>query len=173
MSNNSLILLREFLATKSCRFARLRYTNTHGETSVYDLHLNVRYLRVLKRDLAFLLKMKVSTALEVQAREELIASLRTSIETEAHNPAYTKAGYYEHITEGIKENAEGQIYVNAFVLRKTVEIPGQYKEVKSKPLTIAKNKIRKQLKAGQFREFRLDLTQIHSINMNGKTIEIL
>lgn len=170
-TKNPLDVLKELITTGDCRFASIVYTNKDGETSRYLLHLNVNYLKVLARDLKVLESVKCENGTEVMAKNELMASLSTSIETKGHNPAYTKEDYYEHLIHGVKYH-ESTLYFNAFVLQRTVLVAGAYKKVNSSAKTIAKNKFRKMLKTGKFREFRIDLNQIHAMALNGKTLII-
>ncbi len=170
-TKNPLDVLKELVKTGDCRFASLIYTNKQGETSRYLLHLNVNYLRVVARDLKVLAGVKTENETEVVAKNEVMASLEETIETKGHNSKYTKEGYYTHLIHGVKY-AESTLYVNAFVLSRTVLVPGTYKEVNSSAKTIAKNKFRKMLKVGKFREFRIDLNQIHALTLNGKTLVI-
>ena len=171
--NSKLVILKELLATKESRFASITYTNQKGETSKYLLHLNVNYGRVLANDLKALQRIDRTslTGVELQALDELIASVQSSIN--GFNPNYTKHDYYEVLTPGFPVKFhEDTLYVNAFVVKKVVIVPVEYPAVKSSAKTIAKNKMRKLLKTNKFREFRLDLTQIESVRMNGKIIEI-
>ena len=170
-TTNHLVLLAELAKTSDCRFASLIYTNQKGESSKYLLHLNVHYLKVLARDLKVLQSTKPENDTEALALQELIESLKESIETKGHNSRYTKEGYYTPLFNGVKFH-ENELYVNAFVIKREVLIKGTYKEVNSSAKTIAKNKFRKLLKSGQFREFKIDLNQVHMMKLNGKTLVI-
>ena len=171
-TSNPLDVLAAFVATGDSRFASIVYTNQHGETSKYLLHLNVNYLRVLARDLKVLGSLKTENQYEEQARQELVNSLTVSIETKGHNPDYTKEGYYTPLVHGVKYH-ENLLYVNAFVIDRKVLRAGFYPPVNHRPLTVAKNKIRKLLKSGSFREFKIDMNQIEEVRANGKVLEII
>jgi len=161
-TSNPLDVLQAFVATGDSRFASLIYTNQHGEKSKYLIHLNVKYLKVLARDLKVLGSLTTETATEEEARQKLMASLRLSIETNGHNPDYTKEGYYTPLVHGVKYH-DNQLYVNAFVISRTVITPGFYPPVNHRPLTVAKNRLRRLLKSGSFREFKLDMNQIEEV----------
>jgi hypothetical protein len=171
-TSNPLDVLQAFVATGDSRFASLTYTNQHGETSKYLLHLNVKYLKVLARDLKVLGSLKTESEIEEQARQKLTASLQLSLETKGHNPNYTKDGYYTRLVHGVKYH-DDQLYVNAFVVSRTVIKAGFYPTVNHKPLTVAQNKLKKLLKSGSFREFKIDMNQIDEVKANGKTLEIV
>jgi hypothetical protein len=177
MNKQELDVLKEMMKQNESRFASFRYTNKENETSLYLVHLNVNYLKILRRDLKVLEAINPSELNETEkvALDEVIASVRESIASALAgtvNSGYTKAGYYEYLTRGIKYNDEGQLYVNAFVVSKKVLVAGTYKKVNSSAKTIAKNGFRKMLKQSKFREFRIDLSQLQAIKMNGTTIEI-
>lgn len=171
-TSNPLDVLQAFVATGDSRFASLVYTNQHGETSKYLVHLNVNYLKVLARDLKVLGSLKTESPIEEEARQKLMASLHMSIETKGHNPDYTKEGYYTPLVHGVKYH-ENQLYVNAFVISRTVIKAGFYPKVNHRPLTVAQNKLKKLLKSGAFREFRIDMNQIEEVKANGKVLEIV
>ena len=175
MNKQELTVLKETMKTTESRFASFRYTNKEGETSVYNVHLNVNYLKILRRDLKVLEAIDPTQLVEIEqvALAEVIASVRESIAANLAgtvNSGYTKAGYYEYLTKGVKYNEQGELYINAFVVKKTVLTPGNYKKVNSSAKTIAKNGFRKMLRQSKFREFRIDFTQLGGIKMNGKSI---
>ena len=51
------------------------------------------------------------------------------------------------------------------VVHKRVLIPGNYKEVKSRPLTMAKNKLKRDLPVSKFRQFKITSEQVEEINV--------
>ena len=88
------------------------------------------------------------------------------------NAAYTKKGQYIPIGNGANLNtSDNSIQLFGLVLTKTVLRAGVYPHVNSAPKTIAKNKIRKLLPVGNFREFALDMTQVEQMKINGDVIE--
>ena len=171
-TSNKLDVLAAFVKTGESRFASLIYTNQKGETSKYLLHLHVNYLKVLERDLKVLRSLMTTSAIEETARQELIASIKLSIETKGHNPNYTKEGYYTPLVHGVKYH-DDDLYVNAFVVSRTVIQAGFYQHVNHKPLTVAKNKMKKLLKSGAFREFKINMNQIDEVRSDGKVLEII
>lgn len=121
--------------------------------------------------MAVLSNAPTTNEIEATAKQELLESMKKSLDTNFHNPAYTKEGYYEHLSKSVLYH-ENQLYFRAFVVRKTVIEPIVYKPVKSSEKTIAKNKFRRMLKAGKIREFRVDLSQISVFKVNGNVITI-
>jgi len=90
---------------------------------------------------------------------------------------YTKKDIYEDYKvdgktiQGIKVNKnDGSLKIFGLVTSKVQITPPvtPYKEVKSAPLTIEKNKITKTLPIGRFREFALD--NLAMAKLNGETL---
>ena len=166
-------LLNQFLSIKGNKFVNLTYRNKAGELSKYTIMVGALLKNSYEKDLKKLKLMKTTNAVEEQARQELIESMMKSIETKFQgNPNYTKKDYYEHLDRNVKMH-EGNFYLNSFVISKNVIEPGEYKKVNSSEKTIAKNKMRKQLRQSKFREFKLELDKIQSASLNGKRFEII
>jgi hypothetical protein len=98
-----------------------------------------------------------------QAADEILASLNASLS--GTQTKYTKKDIYEDYkvdgktVQGIKVNKnDGSLKIFGLVTSKAQITPpvATYKETKSAPLTIEKNRITKTLPIGRFREFALD-----------------
>jgi hypothetical protein len=165
-------LLNEFLNIKGNKFVNLKYRNKKGELSEYLLMVGVNLKNSYLKDIKKLERVKPKDETEAQALSELLVSMRTSVETNFNNPAYTKLDYYDHINKNVKVN-DNNFYLNAFVLNKKVIEPIEYPKVNSAPKTIAKNKLKKDLRVSKFREFILDLDNISKANLNGKRFEVI
>jgi hypothetical protein len=184
-------------ATSSTQFASLLYENAQKEKSKYVINLNVDYERVYRDDLEMLedLLMSVKTILEwntltaeeradkeldVQALEELIKSVKNSLEKGiGNNDAYTQKDvefiYFQtcdgkHIPNIKMHPDTGQVYVKGFLINKVVVEAGEPKKpTKSRPLTIKKDHYRKMMKISKIREFKLDSADRARLNV--ETIE--
>lgn len=177
---NSIVTNVESTFNTGCRFISLTYTNEQGETSKYNLLMGVRLESLYKSDKRFLTSyVPTLTGVDAVAGQELLDSINESITKGiGNNSQYTLKGYYKPVTSNgevklhTSESGETFLYVRGYVLRKTVITKGEYPVVKSSPKTIAKNKIRKTLKSGKLRTFKLNVSVLHSIRMNGMEIEI-
>lgn len=158
--------------TTSAQFCYLKYTNDANETSTYKLLLNVNFMSMYKEDLETLNNLPVSTEIEKKAKEELKKSIEKSIETEfQHEKNPTKNMTTIH--KAIKFHDEkDEMYLHCVCLDKKVIVPGEYKEVNSRELTIVKNRMKKNLKQSKIRFFRINLNQIERIATNGRRIVI-
>lgn len=150
------------------------YTNSFGEVSNQVINVGVRYEETKKKDIAFLeninladYNFKSPIDLIKQAQAELIASFIKPNETisQAQKDAYTT------IFSGVKvHNESGKLYVYGYRVSKTILVEGKYPEVNSKPLTIAKNELRKLLKTNKFVNFGIEVG--NTLKANGETIEL-
>jgi hypothetical protein len=163
-----------------CRFVGLTYTNEAGETSKYNLLMGVELTSLYKSDLRSLKSLRSTLeGVDLIACDELISSITESLEKGiGNNSAYTLKGYYTPITTNgevkVHTNEAGEkfLYLRGYVIKKTVLVKGVYPTVKSSPKTLAKNRIKKGLKNGKLRTFKLNLNVLHSIRLNGLTVEI-
>ena len=99
-----------------------------------------------------------------KAVEELIKSLTKP--SEAHSNGQKDA--YTHLGKGIKmHNETGEFYITGLRVRKKVLHAIEYKEVKSRELTLAKKAIKKALdfKTDKFRNFKIGNSE--ELNLQG------
>jgi hypothetical protein len=90
-----------------------------------------------------------------------------------HAAANTASGVdtYVFIADGVKVNRnDGCIHFVGLAESKTVIEPGEYKVVKSKPETLARREIEKQLPSARFRQFAVG--NVARIAANGDVIEV-
>lgn len=174
--NSSLIeAIDQFSKIKGCRFISLTYTNKQGETARHTIMLGVDRKRAYKRDLSlYQHKLKDLKGLQHEACQELIDSLKESLTLGiGNNTQNTRKDTFDHLDGNLKWHREtGELYINGFSRSKVVLREGEYKEVKSKPLTIEKNALRKLGKLGKFREFKLNQENVKSIKLNHNVLEI-
>lgn len=118
-------------------------------------------------------KKDMLEGINLQACEALIASREKSLEVGiGNNPAYTNADTYVFPKglDGIKVHKEtGELYVTGLVQSKVTLEEGEYKVVKSKPLTLAKKEIEKDLPSSKFRTYIL--RNIKAVSKKGITVE--
>lgn len=163
--------------TNGCRFMSLTYTSKkHQETARYTLLVGQSYHNLVEKSIAELLvKLPTLTGIDKEAGEAVLASLQKTMVAHAagqQNADYTKKDQYSHVSNGVNINlTDNSIQLFGTVVNKVVLVPGVYPVVNSRPLTIAKNKITKDLSIGKFREFALDAGVILGGKLNGETFE--
>ncbi len=188
-------IIAQLAKCKGAKFASFTYTNREGEKAVHTLILGADTRALYEKDIATVEVMRsdIATAhasgslsdaefaLQTQACNEILASLAVSLSGGiGNNPAYAHSAdargegneTYVHVegVEGVKIHREsGELYVQGLSERKVVLIAGTYKEVKSRPLTLAKKAIDKGLRRGKIRQFKL--SEVSSARLNGETLE--
>jgi hypothetical protein len=131
-----------------------------------------------KSKLALEIESGSLSGLDKQAAEELLNSFTASLNGTQEN--YTKEHVYADVSDssgktvqGIKRNINDSSLQIFGLLHSKVQITPptiEDKPVKSRPLTIAKNKLRKELPVGKFREFALE--NLNVVKLNGETLEL-
>lgn len=165
------------VSLNGCRFASLRYTSKQSnETADYQILLGFSYHELVRRSVRILMtKIQLYEGTQKEAALELLASFKKTLEAHEkgeQNPDYTKKDLYIPLISGlnISKNDES-LQLFGLCIKKTVIEPGVWKQVKSSPIVIEKNAIRKELPIGRFREFALDSGVIDKATIQGKTIK--
>ena len=167
---------------KACQFASLTYLSKKaGELARYTVNLGFSYHKLVEKSITELEILTASespnwTDLQKQAAAEIMASFEKTLEahkTGEQNPDYTKSGQYTPLGNGININStDGTIQLFGLLQSKVTLVEGTWPVVNSRPLTIAKNEIRKHLSISKFREFAVDLGQVAQVKVNGDTLEL-
>ena len=170
------------LNVRSCQFVAFTYLSKGaGELAKHVVHIGFNYHTAVEKsvtELEILIAENDATwtPLQKEAGSSIMASLKKTLEAHARgeqNADYTKKDQYIPIGNGVNINStDNTIQVFGLAHHKTVLVPGFYKTVNSRPLTLAKREIEKQLTVGKFREFALDPSQIAGARINGDTLEL-
>ena len=186
MNNPNIVaeITKQVASLKGARFASLTYSSkksANSELARFNVNFGFSYHQVLeksKTELEILMAENKASwpPLEMEAANEVMASLVKSLEAHARgeqNADYTKRGQYIPLGGGANLNTtDNTIQLFGLVLHKKVLKEGVFKKVNSAPLTVAKNKLRKLLPVGNFREFALDVSQVAQGKINGETFEM-
>lgn len=154
------------------------YQNNDGEVSNFGLVFHVSYLTLLNKSLAIAEKFNPSNELESQAKLEILQSLKNSIDKVKTTPIEEVDDAYHHFADdagnfvkGVKLHKNtGELHLYGYQIHKEVLIPGVYKKVNSKPLTLAKRAIEKQLPVKKWRQFKLTPEKFREIKVEGIVI---
>jgi hypothetical protein len=150
------------------------YTNKQGETSNNLINVGASYAKAKQKDIEFLENLKASEH-TFKSTPELIETARVELIKAFLNPDENRSqgqtDAYTNIVPGVKvHNETGVLYVYGYREQKTILKAGEYKEVKSAALTIAKNELRKLLRTGKFTQYALEIG--NEIKANGETLEL-
>jgi hypothetical protein len=170
--------LRKVLAgVKGAQFANFTYTaKGTGEVAKYQVNLGVDYAKICSDDLATLETMEPSLqGIDLEACRELIASLKDTLSEDVpQNPRATSAHAYTSVpgVPGLKIHDEtGNLHLVCILQQKTVIVPGEHKKVNKRPKTVAKDKLRAQLRQSKIRQFTL--TNITRAALRGTVLELV
>lgn len=159
------------------QFVALTYTNAQKEKARYTIILNGNYRGVLEKSLLELtIQLPDLKEIEKEACEALIASIHKSLAANAVGEVsedYTKRGLYVPSgVPGVKVSTnDNTLELSGLLHSKVVLEPGEArKPVRSAPLTVAKNQLRRQTAQGKFRTFCLE--NIQSARINGNILEL-
>lgn len=159
------------------RFVGVTYrSKSTGELARHTLIVGADYRALTVKSMEELTRLLPSlTDLRLQAANELLVSYSKSLlamDTNTAHPDYTKADTYENIVPGIKLNRnDGTLELAGLSHAKRVIEQGVYKTVNSRPLTIAKQEIEKQLSRSKYRTLAIDADAMESIRIGGSEIE--
>jgi hypothetical protein len=148
------------------------YRNEHDEVANYSIVFNMSYSNALKRSIETLNALELSTDLEKQAKEELLASFNKSYLNDKNEAIEERTDAYRHfydgdkIIRGVKMHvATGKLHLYGLVVHKRILTPGIYPVKNQRPLTIAKNKLRSCCSVGKFRQFIISADRVDSIRV--------
>ena len=155
-------------------FSVKNYENSFGEVSNQLINVGINYEKSKVSDIETLENIdltahnfKSSLADLKLARLELINAFLKPNENRSNG----QKDAYTTIFPGVKvHNETGKLYVYGYRVNKTVLIEGKYPTVNSKPLTIAKNELRKLLKTDKFVNFSIEVG--NTLTAKGETIEL-
>lgn len=146
-----------------CRFASFDYTNAQGVVSTYKVLIGAIYGNAVEKNILALESAKYDDELMERARVELLTSSKNNLnpktasnQSKAQNEAYTQLG------KGLKiHNENGGLYLQGYCIEKTQTeaqkeqsrinaesgnfAPPKAKAKNPRPLTIAKDKVKKEL----------------------------
>lgn len=173
-------LLDNVEGLKHAQFASLTYkTKSDESVSRYTVILGFSYKNLLDKALTELeiLRSTLTSELEIIAWGEVLASIQKSIAAHAagtQSEDYTKKDQYIPVCNGLSINKnDGSAQLFGLIHSKVELVAGKdRKPVKSAPLTIAKNKIRRELSISKFREFAIDPGNVVGGKINGNTFEM-
>lgn len=142
-----------FAGINAPRFATLRsYVSSSGEVAHHRLNVGVSSDAAKKADVLDY-EAALATGVFVDRPEHLAACQRLFERAKANLNPETRSKQAEaastsrtHLGKAVYYNeASGELFVEGYTMGKQVLVAGEYKQVKSKPETIAQNEVKKEL----------------------------
>jgi hypothetical protein len=174
-------LISELARIKGAKFASFTYRSKESnELARYTIMLGVDLRAVYEKDRALLADLLPTLdGLSRDAGAALLASIEESLSKGlGNNSAYThgaeQGDTYVHLegVPGVSVNKnDGVLHVKGMLVNKVTLEEGVFKQVNSRPLTLAKRELEKQLRRSKIRQFAL--TNVASARINGETLELV
>jgi hypothetical protein len=170
-------LIKGLASIEGVKFVAIKnYENANGEISNYVINCGADYGKAKEADLKALenkeaLEGVTFGSVSMYAEQARIALIEAIKKPSKGSVAQTEA--YLTVAPNVRLHLDsGRLFVFGFTIpnSKVVLVEGVYPSVNSAPLTIAKDKIRKNLKHTKFRQFAFD--QLKQVRLNGETLEI-
>jgi hypothetical protein len=154
------------------------YTASSGEVADHSIVFHISYENALRKSMEVLEEYEPKNDLEVQAKNELLQSFNKSLmDMETTAVEDIDDGYQRFFDDGGKvvkgvklHQTSNTLHIWGMANKKVVRTPGTYKEVKNKPLTIAKNKLRNLCSVSKFRQFKITPDQVSAIKVENLTL---
>lgn len=178
MNNQDLVSELGKLRTSATFLSLMGYRNESGEVADFSIVFHISYENAIKRSILALEPVIPENDLEAQAKRELIDGYKNSLAKMATTPIEEIEDAYTRFTDedgthikGVKLHTETDtLHLFGLVNSKRVIIPGQYKSSNKRPLTIAKDKLRKLCPVDKFRQFKLVSTQVDRISVENLSL---
>lgn len=175
MDNQAFVSELSKLRTSSTLLSIRGYRNEQGEISDQQIVFHMSYRNALQKSIDKLEAMTMSNELEQQAKDDLLISFRTSLEKNEEESIEERVDAYKHFynddgssIRGIKLHIKSEtLHIYGSVINKRIIMPTTYKKVNSRPLTVAKAKLRSLMPIGRFRQFKITPFQVDSIRVEG------
>lgn len=172
-------LIETLSSITTSKFASFVYrSKTDNSLARYTVILGANYLTTLEKSLTALeIEMRSMDTSLLPAAQAVMDSLTKSLlahQQGTQNDDYTKKGQYQNIGGGVNVNTNDNTFqIFGLLHSKVVLEEGVKKQVKSSPLTIAKNTVKKLLPISKFREFAFDAGHIEIVKVNGEIAELV
>jgi hypothetical protein len=142
-----------------------------GELADFQISFHMSYASALERSILALEAIVPGDDLQAKAKQELLSSYKKSLDKVKSEPLEVLGDHYdrvigadgEHI-KGIKIHKEtGTLHLFGLLVNKRVLEPGTFKASNKRPLTVAKDKLRKLVPVSKFRQFIIDPAHVECI----------
>ncbi len=179
-ASDAIVALLNRMGITGAKFVGVTYrAKESGEVSRYTVLVGGDYGNLVRKSLAEARAVKpvdnVRGSLDRKAKAEVLRSLRNTLENAKRgeqNDSYTKRNRYASVGNGVSVFDDGTFELRGIVVSRKVLEAGTHKVVKSRPLTIAKDAIRKQLSISKYRSLCLDAGAMQSLRCGGTEVEV-
>lgn len=166
------------LRTSSTFLSLIGYRNEHSEVADHNIIFHMSYENALKRSILALDPIVPQDDLETQAKEELIESFTKSLQNIKDTPIAEIDDAYDRFFDsdgsyikGVKLHREtDSLHLYGLEVHKRIIMPGTYTKKNKRPLTIAKDKLKRLCPVSKFRQFKILPSQVDKISVNNLSL---
>lgn len=153
-------------------FVSIVYKNKEDEIQKTLINVGVSYENAKLKDIEYLKELDVKTiksSQNVSTLEQARVALLGALISPSKSRSEGQKNAYTYLNNGLKvHNETGKLYVVGMKVKKEVLVQGDYKADTRRPLTIAKDDIRKTMKSTQYRNY--DLSNMGKVTIKGDTL---
>lgn len=178
MDNQTFVNELSKLKPSSTFLSLIDYENASGEIANYSIVFHMSYEQAVKKSLQMISEYEAVGDLEIKAKNQLIESYQKSLDKMETTPMEEIMDGYQHFraedgyVKGVKLHLEtGNLHLYGLLNKKSVKVPGTYKDKKSSELTLVKNRLSKNLPVSKFRQFTITADKVSCIRV--QKIELL
>lgn len=154
------------------------YRNEYSGVADYSIIFNMSYKNALLKSINNLIDLVPADDLEAKAKKELIDGYQNSLSKLEETPFEELDNNYIHFKDesgnyikGVKYHMESKtVHLYGLVVHKKILMPGNYPAKNKRPLTVAKDKLKKNCPASKFRQFKLLPERLDFISVNKLTL---
>jgi len=169
---NLIALFGNLSTITGCSFVSIVYTNKDGEVQKTLINVGVSYENAKLKDIEYLKDLDVKTIKSSQNKSTLEAArvaLLGALVSPSKSRSEGQKNAYEYLNNGLKVHKEtGALYVVGMKVKKQVLVKGDYKADTRRPLTVAKDDIRKLMKSTQYKNY--NLSEMAKVTIKGDTL---
>ena len=179
MNKNAFINAISNLRPSSTFLSLSDYRNSQDEVADYSIVFHVSYETLLRRSIEQLEGYVPLDEIEKEAKMSLLNSYKHSLDKVKESPIEDREDGYRHFQDvngnwikGVKlHEATETLHLYGKVVHKNVKQSVPKKEVKSSPLTLAKQKLSRDLPVSKWRQFKLTADQVGKISVEHMHLE--
>ena len=169
--NNIVATLATLRASSTFLTVRGYRSSESGELADYQVAFHMSYENALVASIAKVSAFVPSTEIEEQAKREVLASYAASLTKVRTEELPVEGEVYDRIlndegthVKGVKIHREsGKLHLFGLLVNKRVREAGTFKTTNKRPLTVAKDKLRKLGPVGKFRQFIIDPAHVEGL----------
>jgi len=159
-----------------CSFISLKNyeSSTSGEISNHTINIGFSYENAVKKDIEILKATSYGKdELLEAARKEVLTSLENTLNGNLSNQSKGQIDAYIHVSKAVKLHIDKEeLYIYGMAISKSILREGVYKKVNSRPLTLAKKEISRELNLSTSKYRMFKFSNLMELKISGKVLSM-